>query len=147
MSLLESSFSPPLLPTLSYGEPKKNLFKIPNFFTFELDTFCFEHFDLSLYSCARCLSLKPPNPTGCGNNPVSGNLRCIWISFHNLSNPPVGFVSQGVGDFLVSRHLAFRHRSQKIIGFLGKSFHFSISLLLDDLAGSYAIRDCLQLFS
>ena len=125
---------------LNFAKYEKNNFKILNFYAIKLDSLRFEHFDLTLYSCTRRLSLKPPNPTGCGNNPMSGNLGCIWISFHNLPNPPVGFGSQGVGDFLVGRHPAFRYRSQNIIGFLGKSFHLSTSLLLDDYAGFLSIQ-------
>jgi hypothetical protein len=29
-----------------------------------------------------------------------------------------------MGDFFIGCHPAFRYRSQKIIGFFGKSFHF-----------------------
>jgi hypothetical protein len=92
-------------------EPKENFFKILYLAAIELNPFGPEHFDFSLYSGTRRLSLKPPNPTGCGNNPMSGNLRCIWISFHNLPNPPVGFGSQGMGDFFIGRHPAFRYFS------------------------------------
>jgi len=118
------------LQILSSWESEKNIFKIPYFCTIEFDTFCFEHFDLSLYRCSRSISLESTNPTGCGNNPVSWYLRSIWISFHGLPNPSVGFGSQSVGDFLVGRHPALRYRSQKIIGFIGKCFHFSTSSII-----------------
>ncbi len=93
------------------SKPKENIFKIPDFSAFQLDTFCFEHFNLSLYSCSRCLSLKTPNPTGCGNHPVSGNLGCIRIFFHGLPDPTVGFGSQGMGDFFIGCHTALRYFS------------------------------------
>ena len=71
------------------GESKKNFFKIFYFPTMELDPFVFEHFYFFLYCSSRCLSLKSPNPTGCGNNPVSGNLWRIGVSSHGLPDPPI----------------------------------------------------------
>jgi len=91
------------------GESKKNFFKILYFFSVELDPFIFEHFYFFLYSGSRCLSLKSPNPTGCGNNPVSGNLGRIGISSHGLPNPPICSGFQGMGNFFIGRYAPFRH--------------------------------------
>jgi hypothetical protein len=85
------------------------MFKILYFSAIKLDSFRLEHFDFSLYSGSRCLSLKSPNPTGCGNNPVSGHLGRIWICSHGLPNSPVGFGSQGMGNLFVGRYTPFRH--------------------------------------
>ena len=96
-------------PPSKIGEPKKNFFKILYFSSVEFDPFVFEHFDFSLYSGSRCLSLKAPNPTGCGNNPVSGNLGRIGVSSHSLSNPPICSSFQGMGNFFIGRYAPFRH--------------------------------------
>ncbi len=71
------------------GKSKKNFFKILYFSFVELDPFVFEHFYFFLYSGSRCLSLKSPNPTGCGYNPVSGNLGRIRVSSHGLPDPSI----------------------------------------------------------
>ena len=91
------------------GESKKNFFKILYFSSVELDPFVFEHFYFFLYSGSRCLSLKSPNPTGCGNNPVSGNLRRIGVSSHGLPDPPICSGFQGMGNFFIGRYAPFRH--------------------------------------
>jgi hypothetical protein len=87
-------------------KPEENLFKILDFTADDFDPFRLEHFDFSLDRTSRRMPFKPPNPTGCGNNPMSGNLRRIWISFHRLANPPVGLGSQGMGDFFIGCHPA-----------------------------------------
>jgi hypothetical protein len=74
---------------LGLGESKKNFFKVFYPFSVELNPFVFKHFYFFLYSGSRCLSLKSPNPTGCGNNPVSGDLWRIGVSFHGLTDPPI----------------------------------------------------------
>jgi hypothetical protein len=91
------------------GESKKNFFKILYFSSVELDPFLFEHFDFFLYRGSRCLSLKSTNPTGCGNDPVSGNLGRIRVFSHGLPDPPIGFGIQGMGDFFIGRYAPFRH--------------------------------------
>ena len=108
------------------GESKKNFFKILYFSSVKLNPFVFEHFYFLLYSGSRCLSLKSPNPTGCGNNPVSGNLRRIRVSSHGLPDPSISPGSQGVGDFFISRYAPLRHLLQKIVYFIGKGLHFSL---------------------
>jgi hypothetical protein len=109
------------------GESKKNFFKILYFSSVELDPFVFEHFDFSLYSGSRCLSLKSPNPTGCGNNPVSGNLWRIGVSSHGLPDSPIRPGFQGMGYFLIGRYTPFRHLPQYLVRFFGKCFHFPLS--------------------
>ncbi len=91
------------------GESKKNLFKILYFSSVEVNPFVFEHFYFFPYSSSRCLSLKSSNPTGCGNNPVSGNLGRIGVSSHGLPNPPICSGFQGVGNFFICRYAPFRH--------------------------------------
>jgi len=91
------------------GESKKNFFKILYFSSVEVDPFVFEHFYFFLYSGSRCLSLKSPNPTGCGNNPVSGNLGRIGVSSHGLPDPPICSGFQGMGNFFIGRYAPFRH--------------------------------------
>jgi hypothetical protein len=91
------------------GESKKNFFKILYFSSVELDPFVFEHFNFFLYSGSRSLSLKSPDPTGCGNNPVSGNLGRIGVSSHDLPDSPICPGFQGVGNFFIGRYAPFRH--------------------------------------
>jgi hypothetical protein len=78
----------------------------------ELNPFVFEHFDFSLDRPSRCFSLKSPNPTGCGNNPVSGDFGRIGVVAHGLTDPAIGFGVQGKGDFLIGGNASFRYRSQ-----------------------------------
>jgi len=91
------------------GESKNNFFKILYSSSVELDPFVFKQFYFLMYSGSRCLPFKSPNPTGCGNNPVSGNLGCIRVSFHGLTDPPICFGSQGMGNFFIGRYAPFRH--------------------------------------
>jgi len=93
------------------GESKKNFFKILYFSSVELDPFVFEHFYFFMYSGSRCLSLKSPNPTGCGNNAVSGNLGRIGVSSHGLPDPPICSGFQGMGNFFIGRYAPLRHPS------------------------------------
>ena len=72
-------------------ETKKNVFKIPYPSSPDLDPFVFEHVYFLLYSGSRCLSLKSPNPTGCGNNTVSGNLGRIGVLSHGLADASICF--------------------------------------------------------
>jgi hypothetical protein len=130
------------LQSLSSCQPEKNIFKIFNFSAVELYPLCFEHFDFSMDRCSRRLALKSPNPTGCGYNPVSGDLRSIWIFFHCLPNSPVRSGTQCMGDFPVGRHPAFGYRSQKIVCFLGKCFHRSILLI----SGHMTVADFITYF-
>ncbi len=90
-------------------ESKKNFFKILYFSSVELDPLVFEQFYFFLYSGSRCLSLKSPNPTGCGNNSVSGNLGRIGVSPHGLPNPPICSGFQRMGNFFIGRYAPFRH--------------------------------------
>jgi hypothetical protein len=108
-------------------KPEKNFFKILNFTVLDLDPFRLEHIDFSLDRSPRRMPFKSPNPTGCGNNPMSGDLRRIGVSFHGLANPPVGFGSQGMGDFAVGCDPACRYFPQQVVGFVGKFFHFYAS--------------------
>jgi hypothetical protein len=64
---------------------------------------------------------------------VSGNLRRIGVSFHGLSDAPVGFGSQSRCDFLIGRHTAPRDFSQEIIGPFGKCIHQSTIYLIGQL--------------
>ena len=91
------------------SESKKNFFKILYFSSVEFYPFVFEHFYFFLYGGPRCLSLKSPNPTGCGNNPVSRDLGCIGVSSHGLSDPPICSGIQGTGNFLIGRYAPFGH--------------------------------------
>jgi hypothetical protein len=91
------------------GESKKNFFKILYFSSLELDPLIFEHFYFFLYRGPRCLSLKSPNPTGCGNNSVSGNLGRIRVFFHGLPDSPICSGSQGMGNFFIGRYPPFGH--------------------------------------
>ena len=88
---------------------KKNFFKVLYFSSVELDPLVFEHLYFFLYSGTRCLSLKSPNPTGCGNNSVSGNLGRIGVSSHGLPDPPICSGSQGMGNFFIGCYPPFRH--------------------------------------
>jgi hypothetical protein len=103
---------------------KKNAFEIHYFPFANLDPFIFEHFYFLLYSGSRCLSLKSTNPTGCGDNTVSGNLRRIGVCPHGLPNPPICFASQGMGDLFIGRYAPFGNLSQKIVCLFGKGLHF-----------------------
>jgi hypothetical protein len=105
------------------GKLKKDVFKIRHFFPVKLDPFVFEHFYFFLYGRSRCLSLKSPDPTGCGDNPVSGDFGRIRIFSHGLAHPPICFCSQGMGNFFIGRYAPFGHRPQKIVHFIGKGFH------------------------
>jgi hypothetical protein len=88
---------------------KKNFFKILYSFSVELDPFLFKHFYFFLYSASRYLPFKSPNPTGCGNNPVSGNFGRIGVSFHGLTDSPICSGFQGMGNFFIRRYTPFRH--------------------------------------
>ena len=103
---------------------KKQLFKIPDFTAADFDTFGLEYFDFALNRVPRSLPFKSPDPTGCGNNPMSGDLWRIRVSFHGLPDSPVGFGSQGVGEFFVGGHSACGYGTQKIVGPFGKCCHF-----------------------
>ena len=113
------------------SESVKNFFKILYFSSVELNPFGFEHFYLFLYSSSRRLSLKSPNPTGCGNNPVSWDLRRIGVFSHGLPDAPICSGFQGMGNFFIGRYAPLRHFSQKIVRFIGKSCHFFIISLID----------------
>jgi hypothetical protein len=91
------------------GKSKKNLFKILYFSSVKVDSFVFEHFYFFLYRSSRCLSLKSTNPTGCGNNPVSGYLWRIGVFSHGLTDPPICPGFQGVSNFFIGRYAPFRH--------------------------------------
>jgi hypothetical protein len=52
------------IPTLFNGEPEENFFEIFYLAAIEFNPFGLEHVDFSLNRASRCLSLKPPNPTG-----------------------------------------------------------------------------------
>jgi hypothetical protein len=73
----------------------------------ELDPFIFEHFYFFLYRGPRYLSFKPTNPTGCGNNAVSGNLGRIGVSSHGLPDASIGSGIQGMGDFFIGGYAPF----------------------------------------
>ena len=108
----------------TYLEAKENLFKILDFAALDFDPFRLEQVDFFPDRASRHLPFKSPHPTGCGNNPVSGHLRRIGVIFHGLADAPVGFGSQGMGDFFISCHPAGRHLPQQIVGLFGKCFHF-----------------------
>ncbi len=91
------------------GESKKNFFEILYFSSVKADPFIFEHFHFFLYRSSRCLSLKSSNPTGCGNNPVSGNLGRIGVPSHDLPDPPISSGFQGVSNFFIGRYAPLRH--------------------------------------
>jgi hypothetical protein len=91
------------------GKSIKNFFKIFYFAIVELDSFVFEHFYFSLYRRSRCLSLKSPNPTGCGNNPVSWNLGRMGVSSHGLPDAPICSGIQGMGNFFIGGYAPFGH--------------------------------------
>jgi hypothetical protein len=93
-------------------EPKKNVVKILYLPSLKFKPFLFEQFDFSLDRPSRCFSLKSPNPTGCGNNPVSGDFGRIGVVAHGLTDPAIGFAIQGMGDFLIGGNAPFGHLSQ-----------------------------------
>jgi hypothetical protein len=91
------------------GESKNNILKILYFSSLKLDPFAFKHFYFFPYGGSRRPPPEAPDPTGCGKNPVSGNLRRIGISFHCLSHPPIGFRAQGMGNLFIGRYAPFGH--------------------------------------
>ena len=112
---------------LPSGKPEKNLLEMPYAASADFDALGLKPFDFFLNGGAPRLTSESTHPTGCGHDPMSGHFGRIGVVFHGLADPAISLGAQGMGDFLVGRHMALRYLSQQIVGFLGKCFHFSPS--------------------
>jgi len=108
------------------GKPKKDLIKIQYSVAFDSDALIAEHGDFVFDGSPARFTLKASNPTGCGNNPVSGNFGGIRVIAHGLPDALIGPGTKRMGELLVGRHSASGNFSQHIVGFFGKRFHFHL---------------------